>query len=186
MGRVTESEIKRMNELYLIYHTYSAVAKEVGRSPGTVKRYIDPNFTIEEVELKPIDWHVLGAEPKVDFMEDSIDRWTCDAKYNPNIDAFYLDAHPTVKDRYIITNNFDQIPIPTLKVSYHVLEARLLNMDYEEYLVFCKECLGAEVLRQEGARYAATYFKDTIDVRKTLKLLNANFRKAYNEFILHD
>lgn len=61
MTRVTPEEIKRINELYLQYGTYSAVAKEVGRAPSTVKKYIDLNYQTEEIpkELKPIDWNVL-------------------------------------------------------------------------------------------------------------------------------
>ena len=67
MARVTQEEIYEMNRLYRLYGTYSAVAKEVGRAPNTVKRYIDPNFEIEEKELKKISWDVLSAAPKVDF-----------------------------------------------------------------------------------------------------------------------
>lgn len=68
MSRVTEEEIKRINELYQIYETYAAVAREVGRAPGTVKRYVQVNFQKEEnIELKPIDWDVLGAAPKIDI-----------------------------------------------------------------------------------------------------------------------
>lgn len=61
MARVTNEEIKRINELYLQYGTYSAVAKEVGRAPSTVKKYVDPNFQMEEIpkELKLIDWEAL-------------------------------------------------------------------------------------------------------------------------------
>lgn len=68
MSRVTEEEIKRINELYQIYGTYAAVAREVGRAPGTVKRYVQVDFQKEEnIELKPIDWDVLGAAPKIDI-----------------------------------------------------------------------------------------------------------------------
>ena len=60
--RVTQDEIIKMNELYLEYHTYAAVAKEVGRAPSTVKRYIDPDYVSQEVcqELKEIDWEALN------------------------------------------------------------------------------------------------------------------------------
>lgn len=69
MAKVTNDEIIKMNELYLIYHTYSAVAKEVGRAPSTVKRYIDPNYVhVDEIEeLKPINWKELEAAPIVDI-----------------------------------------------------------------------------------------------------------------------
>lgn len=68
MAKVTNSEIKLMNELYLQYHTYSAVARAVGRAPSTVKRYIDPNYKHEEEikELKPINWDSLINAPVID------------------------------------------------------------------------------------------------------------------------
>ena len=70
MVKVTNEEIKRMNELYLQYHTYAAVAREVGRAPSTVKRYIDPDYKHEEevVELKPIDWDELINAPIIDII----------------------------------------------------------------------------------------------------------------------
>lgn len=68
MARVTQEEIKEMNELYLQYKTYSAVAREIGRAPSTVKKYIDPNYQHKEevIELKPIDWEKLFNAPAID------------------------------------------------------------------------------------------------------------------------
>lgn len=54
--RVSEAEIKKMNELYLEYGTYAAVAREVGRAPSTVKKYIDPDYDSGPEILLPIDW----------------------------------------------------------------------------------------------------------------------------------
>lgn len=51
---VTQSDIYQMNVLYLKYHTYAAVAKETGRSAGTVKKYIVPNFSVKPIEKKII------------------------------------------------------------------------------------------------------------------------------------
>ena len=65
--RVTPEEIIQMNELYLEYRTYSAVAREVGRAPSTVKRYIDPNYISQKTptQLFPIDWEKLESAPIV-------------------------------------------------------------------------------------------------------------------------
>lgn len=78
MARVTSEEIKEMNELYLVYGTYSAVAREVGRAPSTVKRYIDPDYISqkEPIKLKLINWKKLEAAPIIniatweDFIEE--------------------------------------------------------------------------------------------------------------------
>ena len=45
---VSQEEIKQMNELYCKLGTYSAVAREVGRSPGTVKKYIIDGYVPED------------------------------------------------------------------------------------------------------------------------------------------
>lgn len=76
MKRVTEDEIKQMNELYLQYRTYSAVAKEVGRAASTVKKYIDPNYQINEVpkELEPVNWDILLSAPSVDVKKGEWDN----------------------------------------------------------------------------------------------------------------
>lgn len=67
--RVTQDEIIKMNELYLEYKTYAAVAKEVGRAPSTVKRYIDPEYISQAIpkKLKPIDWEKLESAPVIDI-----------------------------------------------------------------------------------------------------------------------
>lgn len=51
--KVTPEMIIQMNELYLDVKTYAGVARVVGVSPSTVKRYINPNF--QKVESKRRD-----------------------------------------------------------------------------------------------------------------------------------
>lgn len=94
--------------------------------------------------------------------------------------AFYLDPLPWVEGYSNLQNNFDTIKMPQLKTSYHFLAARLLNMTYEEYLVFCRECLGAKVYRKSGAKYATIYFPETTDTKRFINLLNKKFEKGYN------
>ena len=38
--RITPAEIVEMQRLYRVMGTYTAVAKEIGRSPSTVSRYV--------------------------------------------------------------------------------------------------------------------------------------------------
>ncbi len=70
MAKVTEEEIKQINRLYKIYGTYSAVAKEVGRAPNTVKKYVDPNFIDDEIDNEvqsEIDWSILEDAPPINL-----------------------------------------------------------------------------------------------------------------------
>lgn len=73
--RVTQDEIIKMNELYFEYRTYAAVAKEVGRAPSTVKRYIDPSYVPQRLvrKLEAVDWEALGEAPII-----SIPTWEKD------------------------------------------------------------------------------------------------------------
>ena len=52
--RVQPEDIIKMNELYLTIGTYAGVARAVGFSAGTVKRYIIADFT-PQAEMKPIE-----------------------------------------------------------------------------------------------------------------------------------
>lgn len=57
MGRkkVTESDKELMNKLYLEIGTYAGVARKVGFSAGTVKRYIIPNYKLKTKEEKKFE-----------------------------------------------------------------------------------------------------------------------------------
>lgn len=49
---VTQDEIRKMNTLFLELKTYAAVARQVGRSSSTVKKYIIPGFVPQgELEI---------------------------------------------------------------------------------------------------------------------------------------
>ena len=65
MRTVLPSDIAEMNRLYSELHTYAAVARQVGFSPATVKKYIDPNYQMVDTTsiihfnrpLPPINTH---------------------------------------------------------------------------------------------------------------------------------
>lgn len=94
--------------------------------------------------------------------------------------AFYLDKLPWHEGYGVITNNFDKIPMPQLHTSYQYLQAMLTGMKYEEYLIFCAECLGAKIYRKSGAKYAAIHFPITREVDRFISFLNEQFEKGYN------
>ena len=61
--RVTKDDVIKINELYLKYKTYAAVARETGFASSTVKKYVDPNFALPKKEVKKFDKPL----PTVDF-----------------------------------------------------------------------------------------------------------------------
>lgn len=61
--RITQEQIEQINRLYQTYGTYAAVAREVGCSATTVKKYIDPNFECapSRQKIEQIDWSEFYA-----------------------------------------------------------------------------------------------------------------------------
>ena len=50
--RITEEDIKIINETFLVCKTYSGVAKATGFSPSTVKKYVIPNYVSEKPQIQ--------------------------------------------------------------------------------------------------------------------------------------
>jgi len=63
-----------MNELYLQLGTYAAVARKVGFSPTTVKKYINTSYVAEEfVVMIPFTGTIISAEKL--SLPKSLDEW---------------------------------------------------------------------------------------------------------------
>ena len=57
--KVTQRDIEQMNEAYLTIGTYSGVARALGWSASTVKRYINPNYTRVSIVKKEITIYLI-------------------------------------------------------------------------------------------------------------------------------
>ena len=54
--KVTNEDIKLMNDIYYRTKSYAETARQTGWSAGTVSKYVDKNYTpIAEVEVKHFD-----------------------------------------------------------------------------------------------------------------------------------
>ena len=165
MGKkVAPEEIKRMNELYLIYNTYAGVAKEVGRAPSTVKRYIDPNY-LEKKEraaapLKEINWD--------SFIKKATDKKFTSVKKEK---TFWLSEKPGMEGYFILQNNLPNRGIFTEK-SYNLFVAEFLGISFKELIDLCIEGLGAEVNFGKNKNYPSIYFKDNTATKKFIDVVN--------------
>lgn len=94
---------------------------------------------------------------------------------------FFLDTSPLYKNKYVIRFNINEnlFPYGTMG-SYNVFPARLLNLSYAEYLRYCRDKLGAELVGK-GTRYVTPYFDDNDEVRLLIKLLNTRMSYIINE-----
>lgn len=61
-SRITEEQIRIINEEYLRCHTYSGAAKAAGCSPSTAKKYIIPNFSPCTLSTKEYDIEPMPIE----------------------------------------------------------------------------------------------------------------------------
>ena len=70
--RVTEKDIKEMNEAYLICHSYSGVAAATGWSVSTVRKYIIDGYKSEGVVGKfnstPVIIEPAAVDEAMDYM----------------------------------------------------------------------------------------------------------------------
>lgn len=66
MARLSEEKIQLIKELYPQIGTYSGVAKEVGCSPATVKRYVTEDAPAAEVSNKEYTQKFTGTIPEID------------------------------------------------------------------------------------------------------------------------
>ena len=94
---------------------------------------------------------------------------------------FYLDDSPLYKNKYVIRFNIDKSLFPNGTTgSYNIFQARLLNLSYAEYLRFCRDKLGAELIGK-GSRYMFPYFDNNEEVKLLVKLLNTRMSYIVNE-----
>ena len=84
---------------------------------------------------------------------------------------FYLEESACQTGKYLIRIDFNLLPDMSSKGSYAVLPARLLNLSFAQYLRFCRDCVGAEIIGKNTS-YPIVYFKKTSAADTLVDLLN--------------
>lgn len=94
---------------------------------------------------------------------------------------FYLDESPFYKNKYVISMNHDLFLFPTGTTgSFNVFIARVLNLSYADFLRYCRDRLGAELIGK-NRRYVVPYFENNQSTSALIKLLNTRM-----EYIMHE
>ena len=94
---------------------------------------------------------------------------------------FKLESSPTYPEKYIITIDSLDFPMPNgITGSFGVLIARLMNLDYVTCLRYVRDVLGAEIIGK-NSRYMSVYYDYTPDVLSFIRLLNARMAYVMNE-----
>ena len=67
-----------------------------------------------------------------------------------------------------------------MKGSYNVMPARLLHLTYAQYLRYCRDRLGAELIGKNH-KYVMAYFNNDKNVNALIDLLNTRMAYIINE-----
>lgn len=85
---------------------------------------------------------------------------------------FILETSPW-SEKYLLRPLIEVMPFPRGTTgSYMVLAARVMNLSYVDYLRFCRDQLGAELMGK-NKKYVTVYFDKTPEVEAFVKLLNS-------------
>ena len=87
---------------------------------------------------------------------------------------FILEESALRPGKFVIRPNYGTFPEFATSGSFNVLQARLMNLSYAQYLRLCRDTLGAE-LSGKGSLYPVPFFKNDMTVRAFVKLLNSRF-----------
>lgn len=93
---------------------------------------------------------------------------------------FYLEESPYLPTYCMLYSNIDKMPFPNgTKGSYNLLPARVLGLDYADFLRFARDVLEAKIMGK-GERYPRAYFRKTPEVLQMVKLLNKRMELIMN------
>ena len=89
------------------------------------------------------------------------------------IEDFTLEESPYRPGKYTIRINFDKFPSQlSTGGSFNLLPARLLNLSYAQYLRFCRDIVGGEIVGKKTV-YPIAYFDKTMTTNAFIRLLNS-------------
>ena len=89
-------------------------------------------------------------------------------------DYFVLEESASRPGKFVIRPNYGVFPEFATTGSFNVLQARLMNLNYAQYLRLCRDALGAE-LAGKNSLYPIPFFNNDMTVRAFVKLLNSRF-----------
>ena len=87
------------------------------------------------------------------------------------IEYFKLEEVPTRPGKYMVVLDFDKLPPMFTSGSYNIICARLMNLSYAQYLRFCRDIVGGEIIGKR-AIYPVVHFSKNITTNAFVRLLN--------------
>lgn len=88
------------------------------------------------------------------------------------VKCFIKDESMSHPRKYIIRPLHENFHLDSTDGSFNVICARLMCLDYPDYLRMCRDCFGAEIYGKESM-YPVAYFKRSKELDALVDLLNA-------------
>lgn len=71
--RVTEADIKQINEVYYVCKNYAKTAAATGWSAATVHKYVKSDYAPDEVAQQSYEFHPMNVEDTANFLRNETD-----------------------------------------------------------------------------------------------------------------
>lgn len=71
--RVTEADIKQINEAYFICKNYARTAEATGWSNATVRKYVDTNYMPDKSSQQSYKFYPMDVEDTANFLKNETD-----------------------------------------------------------------------------------------------------------------
>lgn len=88
------------------------------------------------------------------------------------IKIFSREESASYPGKYTIRIDLDRFHLDYTEGSYNIICARLMGLDYPDYLRMCRDCFGAEIIGK-GSMYPVAYFKLSEQLKDLIDGLNA-------------
>ena len=105
------------------------------------------------------------------------------------VKVFYRDESASHPGKWVIRAAHDNFYLGSTSGSYNVICARLMGLDYPDYLRMCRDCFGAEIIGKDSM-YPVAYFKRSKEMDALIDNLNARanlvlWERAHPDFEEH-
>ena len=87
------------------------------------------------------------------------------------IKVFYYDESPVNPPYGVLRVDVEKIPHGKMSGSWNILPARLLGINYADYLRFCRDVLNAQIVGK-NTKYPIPYFRQSNETQQFIRLLN--------------
>lgn len=88
------------------------------------------------------------------------------------VKCFEIEESPYNPGKYMIVPVHENFFLKSTKGSYNVICARLMGLSYAQWLRFCRDCCGAEIVGKNH-QYPIPYFTKGDRVQALCRLLNS-------------